>query len=278
MQRGNGGAGSGELLVGNGHDNGQQGTGKLQPELEAECLQLQRLLAIEMRKVARCKAMLRESDHRIKNSLQIVASLVGLQARRAGNVSVADALNAVATRITAVAQIHDSLQAGEGEDGVDLGDVIASMCLSLHAMAGEPELVTISVTAVPLRAPIAFAQPLVLAVNELVVNALRHAFPGERKGSIRVSVQMEDGELHIVVADDGVGLPPGPRDDSGFGGGLVKMMVQQVGGTLFTDSMNGARFRIVASVPEIGTARGARASQDRRESEFESDAADSANP
>ena len=137
MQRSNGAGGSGDVLVGNGHDNSRQETGKPRPDLEAECLQLRRQLAIETRKVARCKAMLHESDHRIKNSLQIVASLVSLQARRAGNVSVADALNAVATRITAVAQIHDSLQAGVGEDGVDLGDVISTMCLSTRCCSSK---------------------------------------------------------------------------------------------------------------------------------------------
>src|SRR6185503_19693041 len=121
--------------------------------------------------------MLREGDHRIKNSLQIVASLMGIQAAREDSLSVRDALHAAGARIQSVARMHDALQASGGEDSLNLGAVLQKMCASLHAMGGEPLAVAVKVDAAPLETSTVFAQPIVLAVNELVVNALRHAFP-----------------------------------------------------------------------------------------------------
>src|SRR5687768_10256470 len=121
---------------------------------------------------SRYELMLREGDHRIKNSLQIVASLMGLQARRETNPVARDALRAATSRIQAVARIHDALQlSGGGDDVVDLGGLIATMCKSLHVMAGDPHAINIVVNVERIEAPLALTQPLVLAVNELVVNA-----------------------------------------------------------------------------------------------------------
>jgi two-component system, sensor histidine kinase PdtaS len=221
--------------------------------VRAENLRLRRLLANAEEVASRYAVMLREGDHRIKNSLQIVSSLMTLQARAEESPSAREALNLAAARIQSIARMHDALQAGEGSDLLDLGSVIEKMCEGLAAMGGNILGVAVRVTADHVKTPLAFAQPIVLAVNELVVNALRHAFPDGRTGAIDVRLINAGGELHVVVSDDGVGLPAGHSEalaegraeGRGYGMKLVRTMVSQVKGVLSVESGAGTRVTIV---------------------------------
>jgi two-component sensor histidine kinase len=218
-------------------------------DLRAEIALLRRRCAESEEVAARHAIMLREGDHRIKNSLQIVSSLIGLQAGREESPSARAALKAASERIQSVARIHDALQASAGLDAVDIGAVLQSMCNSLHAMAGDPNLIAVIVEVEPIQAPVALAQPLVLAVNELVVNALRHAFPDGRSGSVRINVAERHGELTVIVADDGVGLPADHGEGAGYGTSLVKMLAAQIGGVLTVEIKQGSRFTLTAPMP-----------------------------
>lgn len=189
---------------------------------------------------------LREGDHRIKNSLQIVASLMGMQERRETNSAVREALHAATARIQAIARMHDALQLNGSANAVNLGALVEAMCVSLHAMAGDPVRVKVKVNADAIEAPVKLAQPIVLAVNELVVNALRHAFPGDRGGTVSVALGLIDDELRVVVADDGAGLPADHSQSGGFGMKLVHMMAAKIGAKLNIESISGARFTLSA--------------------------------
>jgi len=199
----------------------------------------------------RYTTMLREGDHRIKNSLQIVSSLMVFQGGRHENPLVREALRTAATRIQSVARMHDSLQGSGGQDAVNLGDVLEMMGASLHAMGGAPLGVEVRVSADPITAPVAFAQPISLAVNELVVNALRHGFPGGRTGAIDVKMRSSGGQIRVLVADDGVGMLGGHSEGNGFGMKLVRMMIERIAGTLYVDSGAGTRVTIVAAQPAL---------------------------
>jgi two-component sensor histidine kinase len=225
--------------------------------LVAENLRLQRKCEEAKETAERYKLMLREGDHRIKNSLQIVASLMCLQERREQNPVAREALHLATARIQAVARIHDALQLNGGKDLVDLGALIATMCETLQAMADEPNTVRIVVNVDPIAAPIALAQPLVLAVNELVVNALRHAFPNGRGGAIIVTLAQISGELRVSVADDGVGLPADYGEGRGYGMRLVKMMVTKIRGAIHVENRAGACFTLCAPMPGSAVSNGA---------------------
>jgi two-component sensor histidine kinase len=142
--------------------------------------------------------------------------------------------------------MHDALQLNGSTDAVNLGALIEKMCVSLHAMAGDPLRVKVVVNAETIDAPIGLAQPMVLAVNELVVNALRHAFPGDRCGTVSVALRRTDGELVIVVSDDGAGLPADHSKSGGFGMKLVRMMAAKIGAKLDIESTAGTRFTLSA--------------------------------
>jgi two-component system, sensor histidine kinase PdtaS len=228
-------------------NRGPSSGGSVVEGLRAENARLRWLCAQAKELAARHELALREGDHRIKNSLQVVASMMGMQERRETNAAARGALHAAAARIQAVARMHDALQLNGSADAVNLGALIEKMCTSLHEMAGDPHRMQIVVNAEAIEAPIAMAQPLVLAINEMVVNALRHAFPGERAGTIAVSLERINGELRVVVVDDGIGLPAGHARSGGFGMKLVHMMAAKVGGELRMESVNGAR--LLLSVP-----------------------------
>jgi two-component sensor histidine kinase len=214
--------------------------------LLVENARLRRLCAEAKELASRHELALREGDHRIKNSLQIVASLMGMQERRETSATARAALHAATARIQAVARMHDALQLNGGADKVNLGALVETMCFSLHAMAGDPIRVKVVVNVEPIEAPIALAQPVVLAVNELVVNALRHAFPADRGGTVHIELKCVDGELRVVVADDGAGLPADHDKASGFGMKLVRMMANRIGAKLHIECTPGARFTLSA--------------------------------
>jgi two-component sensor histidine kinase len=195
--------------------------------------------------------MLQEGDHRIKNSLQIIVGLLRLQARRENNLSAKEALEVAAGRVLSIASMHDALQSDHGEDCVDIGAMVETMCRSLQELAGNAKSVTVRVRAQPILGSVSLGQPVVLMINELVVNALRHAFPHDLPGVIEIDLRLDDGQLRVVVSDDGVGLPPG-YTTAGFGMRLVRSLAEQIGGALQVDSVSGARFTVLAPIEKHG--------------------------
>ncbi len=223
-------------------------------KLRLEIQELRRRLKASDDAAAQNAVLLREGDHRIKNSLQLVSSLMSLQARRESSAAVRDALLVAAARVGSVASIHDALHRNGGNGLVDLGEALRVACASLQIMAGDTGHVDIAVGIESLKVPVAQAQPLILAVNELVVNALRHAFHGRETGSVRVSLSHDDKHLRITVADDGAGLSAGRTNGHGYGMTLVNMMMKQIGAELQAETRAGTCFTIHAPlVPAIHT-------------------------
>src|SRR5690242_14854728 len=104
--------------------------------LQLENARLSSICARAQGLAARYELLLREGDHRIKNSLQVVASVLAVQARRETTPATRDALQAATARIQVVARIHDALQMKSGDDLIDIGALVSTMSRSLHAMAG----------------------------------------------------------------------------------------------------------------------------------------------
>lgn len=216
------------------------------PRPRFENTRVHRLLAQANETATRTAILLRESDHRIKNSLQIVSSLLLMQSRCAGIPEAAGALQAAAGRIEAVARVHGALQHSDARDAVKLGEALSTLCQSLHAMAGNDRVVSIVVSDENIETSAAYAQSVMLVVNELVINALRHAFPGAREGAIRISIGQSNEELRIVVADDGCGLATDHLAGGGYGSLLVRALIRQISGAIHAESAGGARFTITA--------------------------------
>ncbi|MBL8967294.1 MAG: PAS domain S-box protein [Spirochaetaceae bacterium] len=199
----------------------------------------------ELRRAYAGKAtLLSELQHRVKNGFSLMAGLVGLEAGRVEDGAAAEILRGIERRIQALATLYELLyQVADARHiclGEYLGDVAKALCDGfggpLRGIRFETELEGFSVE-------VKQAIPLGLIVNELVTDALKYAFPGQRGGLIRLGVRRAAGEGVVELSDDGVGLPPGYEIGSTGGLGLViaDMLARQIGGGLELSSAGGTR-------------------------------------
>jgi two-component sensor histidine kinase len=175
---------------------------------------------------AKNDALLHEIDHRVKNNLQLIASLILLQSRRAPDESARAALKSVLERVTAVATVHRRLFQGDPLR-FEVADFVRDLAGDLAAAAGRDDL-EIALDLDHVSIPASAAAPLALVINELLGNALKHGFPAPRGGRVAVSLRDEGEVCRLTIADDGVGLMDQP---AGFGLTIVKLLCQQLHAT-----------------------------------------------
>ncbi|WP_162913281.1 histidine kinase dimerization/phosphoacceptor domain -containing protein [Rhodospirillaceae bacterium SYSU D60014] len=174
---------------------------------EKETLLQRKDMLVEQKNV-----LLREANHRIKNNLQLISSLLMLQSTTVPEESrkyLVEARN----RIGTVARVHQRLYQGTNTESIEFGQYLREFCADLADMlsAGEKPI-TLLVDAADVTLPTDRVIPLALIINELVTNALKHAFSQATEGTVRVESKLDsDGLLRITVSDDGAGLPEGIR-------------------------------------------------------------------
>jgi|GEM_PF-2056517 len=200
-------------------------------------------------RVVKLTVLLREADHRIKNSLQIATSVMQAEARRTQSDDVREALISAASRIRAISTVHEALQAAGGESMVDVGRLMKIMCDSMQDLCDGKAELSFDDGNASLTVPVTFARTLAILVNELIVNALRHAFPEDRLGTISVSLNHVGGDILLDVKDDGIGLETTNSGHTGFGTDLIGMMVRQIGGNLVSEGTSGSCFKLKAPAP-----------------------------
>jgi two-component sensor histidine kinase len=184
------------------------------------------------------EAMLREIHHRVKNNLQIVTSLLSLQAKAVQGDSAQRAFNDIQTRVRALALVHRYLYESEDLQSVNLGAFLKELAASLQLSYGISEdQVAIEIDADTVWDIADRAVPLALFMTEAMTNALRHAFPQGRPGIIRIVLKsLPDAIVRFSVEDNGIGLSEaqtiaqGPQASLGMS--LIKAFARQVGGKL----------------------------------------------
>jgi len=199
------------------------------------------------------EVLLTEIHHRVKNNLAVIASLVGLQANRVHSEAEAlAALEKTRDRIIAMAGIHNLLYQTEHLSGVDLGNYITQVVDKLRQTYGGGKRVKTRYDIDSFYCDIGRAVPLGLIVNELVTNALKHAFPADEKeaGTITISVKpVPAGKYRLLVADDGVGIgqlhAAGGQESLGLQ--LVEVLTAQLGAELSVHGEGGTRVEILFS-------------------------------
>jgi PAS domain S-box-containing protein len=180
-------------------------------------------------------ALLREFQHRVKNSLAIIAGIAELEANHSADPAVHKALGSLAGRIRTLSELYTLLHNSEQTSRVALDrycESISDFVMAAHAV--RDGRITLKRRLAPLITDAGHASTLGLILNELLTNALKYAFPGSRAGAITLSLTKEDEDLVLEIADDGVGLPSGFELQSaqGLGLQLVKMLANQLGGSL----------------------------------------------
>ncbi len=194
------------------------------------------------------EVLLKEIHHRVRNNLQIISSLLRLEARSVHEEPVRRILNETQSRIYALAIIHELLYESKDMENVNRREYITRIARHLYQSFGVgPERIRLTISAEDIECPIKIAVPLGLIVNELVSNCLEHAFPENRSGEIRVSIKhVSENQSELIVADNGIGI----SDDlevSGtntFGLYLVNTLTEQLQGAMELNRRDGVEAKI----------------------------------
>jgi PAS domain S-box-containing protein len=193
--------------------------------------------------------LLREIHHRVKNNMQVVSSLLSLQALGLEDEKLRRVFQESQSRVRAMALIHETLYESEDLSRIALGPYISRVGDGLIGMYGAPKgRVELAVAAGEIALNIDDTVPCGLIINELLSNSLKYAFPDGRTGQVQIeATSSADGEITLEVRDDGVGIPEeiDIRRTTTMGMRLVTGLVEnQLGGTIDVDRSSGTAFRI----------------------------------
>ncbi|MCK6454705.1 MAG: ATP-binding protein [Alphaproteobacteria bacterium] len=188
--------------------------------------------------------LLQEVHHRVKNNLQVVASMLRLQQRRFADAQLRDALERSISRVHAMSLVHQALYGSTNFVSVNVGSYMRKLIEYVQQADPRVAEVKIEATADDTALPIDQSVPLALIANEVVTNALKHAFPNQRAGRVRIAVATEGGKVRLEVIDNGVGAPldqsgAGEQGGRGFGMQIVHALAQQLGGSARYETVAG---------------------------------------
>jgi chemotaxis protein methyltransferase CheR len=176
--------------------------------------------------------LLDEVQHRVANSLQIIASIIMMKALSVESEETRRHLHDAHTRVISVAAVQQHLHASAAVGSMEMQPYLSKLCEALaHSMIGEDQSISLKVLGQAGNATCRDAESLGLIVTELVINALKHAFNADTKeGQITVSYEVSGTDWKLSVADNGIGKPDGvfAQPKSGLGTGIVKALAKQL--------------------------------------------------
>ncbi len=191
--------------------------------------------------------LLKEIHHRVKNNLQIISSLLTLQGRNANNPLIEEAIKKGKDRVRSMALIHENLYKNENFAGVNMKDYMEKLFTSLfNSYNINGDKIQLELNIQDLQLDVETVIPIGLAVNELITNALKYAFPDNSGGTLVVSLEELNKQLVLTVSDNGIGIQEGGNIDvqSGFGFELIKAFQSQLDAKLEVDSGHGTSVKL----------------------------------
>lgn len=193
------------------------------------------------------EVLLGEVHHRVKNNLQVIASLLGMQMKKSADPATTEALQVSLSRVRTISLIHEKLYARESAPAVELGGYLTEIAhdiFNLHNIYGAR--VSLQVEVEPVNANLDILMAMALVVNELLTNALKYAFVDGRGGTVAVTLRNNDDGLILAIADNGVGLPTGMtwENTTSLGLRLVNNLARQIGGVVEMSGGDGTRITL----------------------------------
>lgn len=217
--------------------------------------QVQRHEQDMQRSVQQKDAMLKEIHHRVKNNLQVVTSLMSIQANRLSDEASKKALAELQRRVRALGLLHRHLYEGDDLRYLDFGQFTVELCQMVKESSGPAARavnITVDIPPIPITAD--RAVPLGLLITEALGNAFKHGFPGGRPGTIHISLSASaEGVATVSIVDNGIGPPPETdeqRDDPGTGMLLMNAFAQQLGSVLTIEGPPGTTIRFSFDLTE----------------------------
>jgi PAS domain S-box-containing protein len=195
--------------------------------------------------------LLKEIHHRVKNNMQVVSSLLFMQARAQKDEKVKEILKESQDRIKSIALVHEKLYLSKDFDQIDYADYLRKITDHLfESYQVDPKQVSLNMNAEKAVLHIDKAVPCSLIINEMISNSLKHAFPGGRKGVITIDFR-KSGEKYIVTySDDGIGLPDSVTFDrtESLGMQLIRGLTKQINGSIELDRTSGTKYTVTFPV------------------------------
>ncbi len=189
--------------------------------------------------------LLHEVDHRVKNNLTMIGALIRLQMRAIGDAAMQGKLEAMLERIDALATVHRQLYQADDVTRIDIAELAGNLADDIIGASGRTDIV-LNVDLAPIQVPASFASALGLVINELVTNAVKHAYRDGRGGRLSLSGHARGDQGVIVVADDGHGLPADNGTGDGLGRTLISRLSRQVGAEVsWNDAAPGTKITLV---------------------------------
>jgi two-component sensor histidine kinase len=217
----------------------------LNADLESRVLERTAQLSATLRER---EVLLQEIHHRVKNNLQVISSLINLQVRQLDDGSSRDALAECQTRVQAIALIHEKLYQSKDYSRVHFSEYARSLASNIFSATGiSPQFVSLRLLVEDVALGVDKAIPCGLILNELITNALKHAFPASMLGTVTVKLHKpREQVISLMVSDNGVGMPGTPdlKASSSLGLSLVYTLVDQLEGSLDIERDQGTTFRI----------------------------------
>lgn len=186
-------------------------------------------LETQQRLLFQSETLLKEIHHRVKNNMQVISSLLSIQAGQLKDEAQRDVFLECRERIRVMSLIHDRLYSTGKYEGIDFGDYLREMVAMIIASnrPGDAE-VRIDLQVDPVEVLLEKAVPLSLIASELVLNALKHAFRGRQFGTLTVRLHRDGGTCRLFIGDDGPGMPAQAPSHTGVGMQLITGLTRQI--------------------------------------------------
>ena len=175
--------------------------------------------------------LVHEVDHRVKNNLQMIAALLDMQTRAIIDPSARAAMEMMLTRVEALGIVHRRLYQSNNVERFDVAEFARDLATDLVRGSGR-EGIRLHLDLEAVEIPVAKAPPVALMMNELITNALKHAFPGGRAGRLSVTVAPDKNHFRIKIADDGVGMAVDVMEKRSFGKRLIGTLCRQLNASI----------------------------------------------
>ncbi len=226
-------------------------TAELEARVAARTSELQAANAALSDLVAEREILVAEVNHRAKNSLAIAASLISLQAHRQQDSNVKALFVETQDRLTAMARVHDLLSKSEAVQHIDVCRYMLDLCEAHRPIAeghGSIRIETNLEEGIMVSPDIAV--PLGIILSELITNALKYAFPGNRPGRLLAELRRDGDMVEVVICDDGIGMVDAREGSLGYT--IIRSLVRQIGGTIDIRSTGGLAVIILFPVRQRG--------------------------
>ncbi|MEY3238439.1 MAG: hypothetical protein RI883_2540 [Bacteroidota bacterium] len=198
------------------------------------------------------KVLLAEVNHRVKNNLAVIISLLNMQKNATGNRETKNALQDVHDRIMSMALVHQKMYQNKDKTSIELGNFIADLVVEIRKSLDLKENILYETMIDSVNLDVSIAIPVGLVLNELITNSIKHAFQETKEPNISITLTKKDGYIELVMRDNGMGATfDNLNQNAGIGMSLIQSLVDQIEGTYSFEVKNGLAFTLEFPYKEL---------------------------